>query len=419
MRPLLIFLICFFIWNSPTYGEVQITLDEALGIALKSHPQLIEARENLHGAEAGTGQALAGYYPQISISADWSRGRSFLTTLENIKTTEVTSEVIYLKQTIYDFGRTSGAVEAARGNRSAVAGSLAITRQDLVLRVRTSYYLLLAAEKQLLATRETIRAREEIYRQAEEFFNQGIRSKVDLTRAEANLYAAATSLIRAENNRDIARLELANAVGIPSLAGRKLVEPSAANVALPERSGDQQEALTNRPELQRMDALNMAATANLKKVRSGYLPVLSGTASVGYADRDFPPRGNVWAVGVNLTIPLFSGFSTIEQEKEAMASLRAVAARRNDLKLQIEKDVASARLGVREAKARMASTEKEVTASGENQTLAMERYHEGVGNIIEVTDSQSQALDAVTSQNQAAYDYYVALARLDRAMGKE
>jgi outer membrane protein len=419
MRPLAIFLVMFFLLQSPLYGATPLTLDEALDTALKSHPQLIEAKENLHGAEARTGQALAGYYPQINISADWSKGRSFLTPLESVKSTEVHTEALYLKQTIYDFGRTSGAVEAARGNRSAAVGSLAITRQDLAFRVRTAYYLLLSTGKQVLATRETVRARQEIYRQAQEFFNAGIRSKVDVTRAEATLYAAATALIRAENNLEIARLELANAIGISSLEGREPVEPPVAIVTVPEQGRVQQAAIANRPELQRLDALNLAASANLKTARSGYLPVLSGTASVGYADRDFPPRGNVWAVGLNLTMPLFSGFSTVEQEKEALSSLRAVAARRMDLKLQLEKDVASAWLGVREAKARMTSTEKEVAASGENQTLAMGRYHEGVGNIIEVTDAQTQALDAETAHIQAAYDYYTALARLDRAMGKE
>jgi outer membrane protein TolC len=49
----------------------------------------------------------------------------------------------------------------------------------------------------------------------------------------------------------------------------------------------------------------------------------------------------------------------------------------------------------------------------------MERYREGVGNIIEVTDSQSQALEAETAHIQAIYDYDTALARLDRAVGKK
>lgn len=419
MKLLLMTVAAFIITAQPLYAAAPLTLDEALGIALKNHPQLIEAKENLNGAEARTGQASANYYPQISIAADWSKGRSFLTPLESIRKTEVHTDALYFKQTICDFGRTAGAVEAARGNSAAAAEALAITRQDIAFRVRTAYYLLLATEKQVIATRETVEAREAVFRQAQEFFNQGIRAKVDVARAEANLFAAKTTLIRAENNREIVRVELANAMGVPSLGDRSLAEPLAVHTPLPERSQAQQEAFANRAELKRLNALQNSAAATLKTARSSYLPTLSGTASVGYAERDFPPGGNVWAVGLNLTVPLFTGFSTVEQVKEAAATLRAVEAQQNNQRLQIVKDVESGLLGGIEATARMSSTDKEVAAARENQTLALGRYQEGVGNIIEVTDAQSQALDAETAHIQAVYDYYTALARLDRAVGKE
>lgn len=403
----------------PLYAATPLTLAEALATSLKSHPLLIEAKENLHGVEARTGQARANYYPQISIAADWTKGRTFLTPTESIKATEAHTDALYLKQTIYDFGRTSGAVEAARYNRDAQEKSLTLTRQDLALRIRNAFYLLLAAEKQVVAVGETVQARTAVYQQSQEFFNQGIRAKVDVARAEANLYSARTALIRAENNREIARVELANAMGIPSLGERSLAEPSPALLAVPERGQAQQEAISNRAELHQLMALRSAASANLKTAKSSYLPIFSGTASVGYADRDFPPNGNVWGVGLNLTIPLFSGFLSVEQVREANANINAIEARDNNLKLQITKEVESAWLGVREASARMASTEKEVAATKENQTLAEGRYHEGVGTIIEVTDAQSLALDAQTAQIQARYDYFTAMAQLDRAMGKE
>jgi len=242
---------------------------------------------------------------------------------------------------------------------------------------------------------------------------------VDVARAEANLFTAKTALIRAENNREIARVELANAMGIASLGERALAEPAPVSLPLPERSHAQQEAIRNRAELQQLTALKAAASANLKSAKSSYLPILSGTANIGYADRDFPPPGNVWAVGLNLSMPLFSGFSSVEQVRETSANISAIEARQSNLKLQIIKEVESAWLGGNEAAARMVSTDKEVAAANENRALAEERYHEGVGSIIEVTDAQSQALDAQTAHIQAMYDYYTALARLDRAIGKE
>jgi len=396
-----------------------LTLDEALATALKNHPQIVEAKANLNGADARIGQAAANYYPQVSIVADWNKGRLFLTPLESIRSTEVTTNALYLKQTIYDFGRSSGALEATRGLREAADMNLVITRQDVTLRVKSAYYLLLAAEQQVLAVRETVKSREAVYRQAQEYFNQGIRAKVDATRAEANYFTAQTALIRAENNREIARVELANAMGIASLGEALLAPPPSTPLLLPDLSQARREAMGNRAELQQLAALKTTASGNLKVAKSSYLPILSGTASLGYADRDFPPAGRVWAVGVNLTVPLFSGFSSVEQVREANANLDALEARQGNLKLQIVKEAESAWLAANEAAARRVSTGKEVAAANENRSLAEGRYQEGVGNIIEVTDAQSQALDATTAQIQATYDYYTALARLDRVIGKE
>ncbi|MBC8017424.1 MAG: TolC family protein [Verrucomicrobia bacterium] len=420
MKRFVFVLLALIIPTQPLSAAPTLAIDEALTTALENHPQIIEAKLNLNGAEARTGQALSNYYPQISIAADWNRGRSYLTALQGIKTTEVNSAALYLKQTLYDFGRTSGAVDAARSNRDVVDKSLIITRQDLTLRVRSAFHLLLAAEKQAVAVRETVAARAQVHQQALEFFNQGIRAKVDVARAEAIFFTAKTALIRAENNREIARMELANAMGTASLGELSLVEPShVLLLPLPERSQAQQEAIRNRAELQQLSGLKSAASANLKTAKGSYMPILSGTASVGYADRDFPPTGNVWTVGLNLTMPLFSGFSSVEQVREANANISAIEARQNNLKLQIIKEVEFAWLGGNEAAARLVSTEKEVTAAAENKALAEGRYHEGVGSIIEVTDAQTQALDAQTAHIQALYDYYTTLARLDRAVGKD
>ncbi|OGU09236.1 MAG: RND transporter [Geobacteraceae bacterium GWC2_58_44] len=419
MKRFLLSLVAFLVTTQLVHAAPPLTLDQALTTALKNHPLLLEARANLAGAEARTGRALADYYPQVGIAADWSRGRSYLTPLERIKSTEVHTGLLYLKQTIYDFGRTSGAVGAARGNRDAADQALAITRQDLAQRVRSAFYLLLAAEKQVVAVRETVKAREGVHRQAQEFFSQGIRAKVDLARAEANFFTAKSALIRAENNREIARVELATAMGLPELGEADLADPAPVALPLPDRVEARREALRNRAELRQLTALKSAASDNLKAAQSGHLPVLSGTAAIGYADRDLPPAGNVWALGLNLTLPLFSGFSTVEQLREARANIGSIEARQSNLRLQIIKEAESAWLDASEAAARMVSTEKEVAAAGESQALAEGRYQEGVGSIIEVTDAQTLALDARTSRIQAGYDYYLSLARLDRAVGKE
>ncbi len=411
---ILVLLVCV----QPLSAASLLTIDEAVEMALKNHPHIAEAAAQLRGSEARNRLAEANYYPSIAITGDWNKGRTYISALENIKTTEVSSATLSVRQTLYDFGRTSGTVEGAHRNRDATEKALIITRQDVSLRVTSAFYLLLAAEKQVAAVAETVKSRSLIFQQAREFFNQGIRSKVDVARAEANLYSAKTSLIRAENSRELARVELANAVGIPSLGELQPVEPAIVSAPLPERSVVQLAALAHRTELQQLTDLKAAAEANLKTAKGSYLPILSAAATAGYADRVIPPAGNVWSVGLNLTVPLFSGFSSVEQVKEAMAARNTIEARQSALRLQIGAEVEAAWLAAHEAAARMTSTGKEVVAATESKTLAEERYNESVGNIIEVTDALSQALEAQTASIQARYDYYTALARLNRAVGK-
>jgi len=396
-----------------------LTMSEALATASKNHPQIEEAAAALAAAEARVGQAKANYWPQVNLAADWSRGDTYLTALGAIRETEFSSTAVVVRQNIYDFGRTAGAAAAARGARKAADEGLALSRQDVIFRVKASWFLALAAEKQVAASRQTLAAREKLARQAVEFFAHGVRSKVEVARTEAALFAGKSLLIRAENNREIARLELAHAIGVETLADRPLAASEAApTMALEDLPRLRDEALAARKELKRVGALKEAAAGLLQSAWSGYLPTLSGTASYGDAGQSALPEGEVWTVGVNVSLPIFSGFATQSQVREAKANLEGLSAQQRNLRIQIVKEVESAWLGVREAEARLEASVKEAAAAQESQRLAMERYREGVGTTIDAVDAQAQALGAETARIQAGYDREIALARLDRALGR-
>jgi outer membrane protein TolC len=420
MKKTIVFLLLSIILTAQAHATEPLTLAAALAIADKNHPQIEEAASNLAATEARLGQAKANYWPQINLAADWNKGDTFLTALGGIKETEVSTTSVVVRQNIYDFGRTAGATAAARGATAAAAEVVTLSRQDVAFRVKAAWYLALAAEKQVEASRKTVVAREGLSRQAEEFFRHGIRSKVEVARTEASLYAGKSLLIRAENNRNLARLELANAMGMTSLEDRPLAEPEINPAPAPQDLASlREEALHNRSELKRLASLKNAASGSLRSARSGYLPTLSGTATYGEAAQSMLPEGEVWALGVNLTLPIFSGFATKEQVHEANAAIRGVEAQQRNLQLQIAKEVESAWLGITEAQARFGASSKEMIAAQESQRLAMERYREGLGTMIEAVDAQAQALNAETAQIQSGYDQRIAEARLDRALGKQ
>jgi outer membrane protein TolC len=418
-KPFLFVMLALLLTGQARAAE-PLTLAEALATAGKNHPQIAEATATLSATEARLGQAKANYWPQINLAADWNKGDTFLTALGGIKETEVATTSVVVRQNLYDFGRTAGATDAARGAKAAAAAGVSVSRQDVAFRVKAAWHLALAAERQVEASQKTVIAREGLARQAGEFFRHGIRSKVEVARTEASLFAGKSLLIRAENNRNLARLELANAMGLDSLADRPLAEPETNAAYTPENLASlREEALRNRSELKRLSSLKDAASGSLRSARSGYLPTLSGTASYGEAAQSLLPDEQIWALGVNLTLPVFSGFATQEQVREADAAIHGVEAQHRNLRLQVAKEVESAWLGIIEAQARLAASSKETKAAQESQRLAMERYREGLGTMIEAIDAQAQAINAETAQIQAGYDEKIALARLDRALGKE
>jgi outer membrane protein TolC len=420
MKKILLTLLLALLCAAPTMAAEPLTLGEALATAKKNHPQIEEAAASLTATDARLGQAMANYWPQINLAADWTKGDTYLTALGGIRETEVSSTAVVVRQNIYDFGRTAGATAAARGVKAAAAEGLAASRQDVTFRLKTAWYLLFAAEQQVEASKKTVVAREALARQAAEFFKHGTRSKVEVARAEATLFAGKSLLIRAENNRDLARLELANAMGVMSLDDRPLLATETAANPVPENlAALRDEALTNRSEMKRLAALRDAASGSLRSAKSGYLPSLSGTASYGEAAQSMLPEGKVWALGVNLSLPVFSGFATQNQVREADAQIQGVEAQQKNLRMQIGKEIDSAWLGIKDSRARFEQNSKEMTAAQESQRLAMERYREGLGTMVEAIDAQAQALNAETARIQAGYDEKIALARLDRALGKE
>lgn len=424
MKQIFLCMLLSLIFAGPVRAMEPLTLAEALKTADTNHPQIEEAAANLSITEARLGQAKANYWPQINLAADWNKGDAFLTALGAIKETEVSTISVVARQNLYDFGRTAGATAAARGARSAAVQGVTVSRQDVAFRVKASWYLVLAAERQVEASRKTVAAREALAHQAGEFFRHGIRSRVEVARTEASLFAGKSLLIRAENNRDLARLELANAMGLDSLAERPLAEEETTAQPTTLSPGEdlaalREEGLHRRGEIKQLSSLGDAASGSLRSARSGHLPLLSGTASYGEASQSMLPEGEVWGLGLNLTLPIFSGFATREQVREAEAVIQGVKAQQKNMRMQIAKEVEVAWLGVTEAQARLAASEKESIAAEESQHLAMERYREGLGTMIEALDAQAQALNAETARIQAGYDQKIAGARLKHALGRQ
>ena len=398
-------------------GSVTWTLADVTSIALQNHPLILQSDADVAAAVARKGQAQAAWYPWVNLSAGYTRLRTFNTTTNQNVTTPSEFARGDLNWMLYDFGRTGASVDRADANAAVSRETAATTREEVAFVATVAFYNVLRAEKTLEFQRENLRQQESLYRQASAFYEAGVRAKIDVARAEANLYDARAQVSQVENDLRVARITLLQRMGVDGPAGFRL-DGQLPELALPGAMPDWvAEAEKNRPELHALLEKERAATESFRLARSDYYPFLTGSAGVGYGADTFPLEQN-YGAAVTLNLPVFSGFLTREQVKEASATISSARHELTEARRRVRLQVEASAYSVQEAQERLGARKKEREASEENLRLATARYEVGAGDIIEMIDAQTQMVRSDTDTVNTAFDYAVSVASLLRAMGR-
>jgi outer membrane protein len=406
-----------------------LTLDQAVSMALKFHPTLQSGQSSVEAARARVEQALSAYYPQLALNTTYNtstfnfvnvggtlRQPSYSYTFFDTFTTGPT-----LNMTLYDFGRTANTVRVSRENVKASEQDLATTRQNVVLNVKQAYYGVLQTLRLIQVAEDTVKQMQDHLAQTQGFYQAGTRPKIDVTKAEVDLANAQLSLIQSKNNFEVAQVNLNNALGlrqdltfpVEDILGIRQMGISLEQIL--------QSAYEQRPEILKLKAQERAQEAAVKLAKAGYYPTLSGSANYLWrtADPSFEMHPLYWDINaaVVLSIPLFSGFLTPNQVAEARANLRNLQAQEETTRQNIRLEADQAYLGLKLANEQIGVTEKNQVQAQENFELATGRYQVGVGSPLEVTDAEVLLANARANYITALYNYKIAEARIEKAMG--
>jgi len=395
--------------------ERVLTLDQCIGNALKNHPAILAASGTLNVNQSKVGQVRSGYYPQISASGGLTEYTS-ASDASHARQDQYSASLT-LTQNIFDFGKTWTQVTIQQRNVTSAQEDLRSVRSQIVLSVKQAYYGLLQAGKNRDVLKETVMQFEQHLNQARGFFEIGVKSKFDVTKAEVDLSNARLNLIRAENSLKIARVTLNNAMGMPDSQGTAIEDTLTFQKNPITFEEARQKAAANRPDLKSLAAKREASEESISLSRKDYLPTLSGNASYTKSGETYPPEQSAWSAGVTLTFPLFSGFLTHYQVKEAKENLYVLKANEEELRQGIILEVQQAYLNLNEAEERVAVAELMVKQAEENFEIARGRYEAGVGSPIEETDALVALSNAKMNYISALSDYRIAEATLVTAMG--
>jgi outer membrane protein len=396
-------------------GDV-LNLQQCIDIAMQKHPSINSSASAVRASESKIGQARANYFPQVTFQSGYQRIGPSPSSAPSIDPYNQYSNTLNVNQTIFDFGKTINQVQIQSLGAESARADLQDISGQIILGVKQAYYGYLQAKMSRDVALETVNQFQQHYEIAKAFFEAGKSSKIDVTSAEVNLSNAKINLLKAENALRIARVTLNNAMGIMNAPAYEIKEDLVYRpyeISLEEAL---QRAYKNRPDILSTTKKKEGLEKTIDLNKKGYLPVLSGNAAYGYIGNDLV-MDKGWNVGVTLTFPLFTGFSTKYQIDEAKANLDVLKANEDSLLQKVSLEIESAYLLLKEAAERILAGKIVVKQAEETVELAKGRYAAGVGSSIEITDAMITLNNAKMTYITALSDYSVAQANLEKAMG--
>jgi outer membrane protein TolC len=401
------------------------SLSELIDLAESYNPETRAAWENARGQAAALGIARSELFPTVAAVAltgvdrdEVPLGSQFIR--QTVPVFELSLELNY---TIVDFGARRGRINAERARLLAVNFGFNDVHRQLIYDVSQAYYRLLNAAGQKEAAGASLVNAQAVQQAAEERLRNGLATLPDVLEARAATAQAQFDLQAVLGVEDIARGDLATALG-GSATTRIRVQP-LSEVPTPESVADTVEqaisrALAQRPDLQAQVAQIHLAQAERQQARAAFYPRLGVSviprAQSLYLLQQTLPWGHTAALTGSLAWSLnwtvFDGGARRSWLAESEARIREaeerVAAERNRIEDQVWTAYSNLNTAFRQREAAAAL----VAAATESYSAALESYNYGVRNLLDVTNAQKVLAQARSTDILARTQVLAALADL-------
>ena len=414
----------------PTEAQQVLTMEDAIKIALDNQPLILARIGDYQAQLQNIAIQLAPQLPQLTSQwgGKWDRTPSSVQSpsgqtapLSNIRSVTVqtrsfaTSATVTAQQLLWDFGKTLAATDAARAGAKSSAEDVEIQKQETVRLVKEAYYGL-ALSNRLVQVRQAQLDRALVnLRSAKGFFEVGTQPKSSVTRAEVDVANGQLDIIKAVNDVNIFRLTINQLMGIPINTPTEIRDNLTYEHVEFETKNLLNEAFARRPEYRQIKARYEQADYTVKAQFRNFFPNVVAQGTYGAARTDMNETYNY---GLTLNWTIFDGGGKIALYKQAQAQRDAAQARVRDTELTIWQQVERAYVTVQQAEEAIGAAQKAVESSDENFRLSQGRFDAGVANIIELTDAQLALTTAESNVAQALAAYRIAIAQLERFMGR-
>jgi outer membrane protein len=393
-----------------------LSMTQAVENALHNYPSLRVSQEQINAAAAGIQLARTAYLPRIDALAQVNRATRnnvFGLLLPQSVIPSISGPVLgtnnfgtafgsaiggLVTWEPFDFGLRNANVAAASAARAQSEASLKRTQFDVAVATLDAYLTLAAAQETVRAAQAGVERAEVVVRTIAALVNAELRPGADASRAEAELAAARTELIQAEQSVEIARATIAQFVNLEP--GQIAISAPRLLELPPERPVANLDPAATPVALEQNAAIEQAQ-AQLRSLERSYFPrfylqasaYARGTGAevdgktLGWLNGLGPSVQN-YALGFSVTFPVMDLASIRAREAAQSATIRAQTARSQQIATDLRAQWNRAVAAVHGARRIAANTPVQIAAARAATQQATARYQAGLGTIDAVAEAQ-------------------------------
>jgi len=413
------------------------SLDQAVLIAYANNKDIRIQEYGLKVSGADILYARSAFLPTVDVNAGYTHngavlGQSLTGSLNSANTKKdlgvftgyknENSAGVGVTESVYSGGANTAALRQAQLGFKEQVETLRATRLNVELDAKNLYYGLLLAYQTERIAKDLVEQAQSHYEQVNSKYQQGTSSRFDVLQSKVQVSLLMPQLINAQNSIDLIKAEL------DKLLGQKVGDDIVIDDALvynPRPINEQdflKEAYLNQPEMiLKSLGIDISKWA-IKYARAGWLPQVDAGGQYMFTSNNlgnmFNNRHSNWNIGFTVTLAVFDGFSTKAKVDSARAKYMQAVVGKENLSDQVAVDVKQACLDLIQSASIIKSQEDNLQDAAEALQIANVRYDNGVGINLDVLDAQVSLANVQKNLAEAIFDYIMAGARLDRAMGR-
>lgn len=402
---------------APAAGSV-LALSQAIDIALCNNPR---TRQSWIAAKLSATQvdlAKVPYRPAVTGTGEIQRRET--RNISDPGGTTSLSAALSLSYLLFDFGGREAALRQAQETLTAANWTHSATLQAVMLDAVTSYYQLAGAVDALQSARAAEQSSMQSLEAARARLKAGTATRADVLQAQTANSQDRLTRTQAEGDLASAQGVLASALGLPvdlilTVAASR--DFGAAEVVEHNVPALLAMAKQRRPDLAAAQAQIRAARQNIRIQESANRPELSLSGSLGATQSAPGADPRTGAVGLSVSVPLYTGKRTAYQKLLAEQQLEAQIASKDRLEQDASLEVWRAYQDLRTQRQSVLSAEDLASSAQESYNVALGRYKSGVGTVTDLLNAQATLANANLQNIQARYRWNLAKSTLARALG--